>query len=152
VKSATNDSTEEACKCILEYYTSIICGFFSVAFFIENSEEGRFAILHKFFFPPRNLGGVCPPLARRRADLPFFINSSSLPLEILEECARHSLVLSAKTTFRDVPCPYKPCLKALRINKVYLKNTAASAQRDTNSTPSEHLSIRTSSIGSQGNH
>jgi hypothetical protein len=41
----------------LEYYTSIICGFFSVAFFIENSEEGG---------------------------LPFFINSSSLP-EILEE-------------------------------------------------------------------
>jgi hypothetical protein len=40
VKSATNDSTEEACKCILDYYTSIICGFFSVAFFIENSEEG----------------------------------------------------------------------------------------------------------------
>jgi hypothetical protein len=59
VKSATNDSTEEACKCILEYYTSIICVFFSVAFFIENSEEGG---------------------------LPFFINSSSLP-EILEECA-----------------------------------------------------------------
>jgi hypothetical protein len=59
VKSATNDSTEEACKCILEYYTSIICRFFLVALFIENSEEGG---------------------------LPFFINSSSLP-EILEECA-----------------------------------------------------------------
>jgi hypothetical protein len=59
VKSATNDSTEEACKCILEYYTSIICGFFLVAFFIENSEEGG---------------------------LPLFIISSSLP-EILEECA-----------------------------------------------------------------
>jgi hypothetical protein len=59
VKSATNDSTEEACECILEYYTSIICGFFSIAYFIENSEEGS---------------------------LPLFIISSSLP-EILEECA-----------------------------------------------------------------
>jgi hypothetical protein len=59
VKAATNDSTEEACECILEYYTSIICGFFSVTFFIENSEEGG---------------------------LPLFIISSSLP-EILEECA-----------------------------------------------------------------
>jgi hypothetical protein len=58
VKSATNDSTEEACKCILEYYTLIICGFFSVTFFIENQEEGR---------------------------LPLLIISSSLP-EILEEC------------------------------------------------------------------
>jgi hypothetical protein len=42
----------------LEYYTSIICGFFLVAFFIEIPEEGS---------------------------LPFLIISSSLP-EILEEC------------------------------------------------------------------
>jgi hypothetical protein len=42
----------------LEYYTSIVCGFFSIAFFIEDSEEGG---------------------------LPLFIISSSLP-EILEEC------------------------------------------------------------------
>jgi hypothetical protein len=58
VKLAANDSTEEACKCILEYYTLIICGFFLVAFLIENSEEGG---------------------------LPLFIKSSSLP-EILEDC------------------------------------------------------------------
>jgi hypothetical protein len=51
-------STEEACECILENYTSIICGFFSVTFFIENTEEGS---------------------------LPLLIISSSLP-EILEEC------------------------------------------------------------------
>jgi hypothetical protein len=56
---ATNDNTEEVCKCILEYYTSIICGSFWLPFVIENSEEGG---------------------------LPLFIISSSLP-EILEECA-----------------------------------------------------------------
>ena len=32
VKTATNDSTEEACECILEYYTSIICGSFCSPF------------------------------------------------------------------------------------------------------------------------
>jgi hypothetical protein len=56
VKTATNDSTEEACKCILDYYTSVICGSFWSPFFIENLEEGG---------------------------LPLFIISSSLP-EILE--------------------------------------------------------------------